>query len=262
VAHRLGGVAVNVDESSSIAVSGAVDTPVQTTIRCYAHDDVEATGSCTRCQRALCDTCAVSIPGRLDPKDSGESARGPRRLSCPDCVSSVRGARRTGAPDYVGPITSLAVALSAIVSVTVLSAKGGMLPWSRGANICAFLVSISILPAVIVWAVWLGRCLRTPRGGEWLSFTVAIALLGPLVLGLVHSINRLISLFQAVAHVVRSPDKRVLLDRGIPDALIPLRNSFVVSGTLCAASIVVLGALTVIHWRSRASASDSTASQR
>ena len=114
------------------------------------------------------------------------------------------------------------------------------------------IIGIAALPAAIAWAAWLGRRLDNTQWGEWLPFTVAIGPLGSLVLGFLNSVSSLMHLFRDVAHVVNRADKELLLETGLPTALTPLRNSLVVSGALYAASVVVMGVLTVIHWRNPA----------
>jgi len=52
-------------------------------MRCYYHPEAEAVGTCTQCGKAICQTCAVNVAGRLVCQQDLASGRGTQPLAVP-----------------------------------------------------------------------------------------------------------------------------------------------------------------------------------
>jgi len=68
-------------------------------MKCYIHPEIEAVAACTTCGKALCESCAIDVEGRI---------------SCRQCLSERSTRRGTGSLGEVNPLTLASVILGAV----------------------------------------------------------------------------------------------------------------------------------------------------
>lgn len=68
-------------------------------MKCYSHPEVEAVAACTTCGKALCESCAINVGGRI---------------SCQQCLSEPPTRRGTGSLGQMNPLTLASVILGLV----------------------------------------------------------------------------------------------------------------------------------------------------